>query len=145
MCAINEGVCLLILIAAAVKDIRKREISVSMLVAAGVGSVLYQCAMRQMNWKLIIGGVLVGIMFLIFSRVSGEGIGYGDSLAILVLGIYIGFWNILTVLCTSFFLLLCVMIPVLWKKRMSRKYTLPFLPFLAGGYFLLLLMGGTVK
>jgi len=46
------------------------------------------------------------------------------------------------VLSVTFFLLVCVSVPVLCIEKMSRKYTLPFLPFLAGGYVCFLLMGG---
>lgn len=145
MWAMSEIICLLSLAVISVRDIQTRKVSVYLLLAAGVSSVVYQVCMGKMEWQLVLAGAAVGIGFLIISKLSDEGIGYGDSLAIMILGIYLGLWNLLLVLAAAFFLLLCVMIPVLWRKRMSRKCALPFFPFLTGGYLCFLLMGGRIS
>ena len=145
MWKISEIVSLGILSTLAVSDIRKREIPVYAVWCSGILSAIYYLTGERKSMWLLAGGVLVGICFLIISRITREGIGYGDSLAILVLGSFLGFWNILTVMAFTFFLMLCVLIPVLWKKKMSRTYTLPFLPFLAAGYLCFLIAGGGVN
>lgn len=65
--------------------------------------------------KLSVAGGLSGILFLWISKITNEAIGYGDSLAILILGIYLGIWGLLEVLMTAFFILgiiglICVVI-----------------------------------
>lgn len=140
MWKISEAICLLILLLLSVTDIRMRKVSVYILAAAGIGSILYQLLVGKMNLWLLTGGCLTGIAFVLLSKITDEGIGYGDSIGILVLGIFLGFWRMLTVISTAFFLLLCVLIPVMWKKRMSRKAALPFYPFLTGGYLCLMIM-----
>ena len=142
MWTIDKGICLLFLIVVAARDIQVKRISVYALITGGLLSVIYQVVEGKMDMLLILGGVLTGGMFLLISRVTREGVGYGDSFLILILGIYLGFYQLLIVLSMAFFLLLCVALPVLWFKKMSRKYTLPFLPFLAGGYLCLILTGG---
>ena len=74
--------------------------------------------------------------------VGGRWIGYGDSLAILILGIYLGIWGLLEVLMTAFFILgiiglICVVI-----KRKKKGLAFPFYPFLTVGYLLGVCIGG---
>lgn len=143
MCTIEEIICLVIMVFIAIKDIKTREVSVLVLVAAGVAGISYHLIAQELDWWLIIAGAIVGGCFLIIGKITKEKIGYGDGLVISLLGLFVGFWNILVILSITFFLLLCVSIPVMCKKKMSKNYTLPFLPFLAGGYFCFLIMGGS--
>lgn len=70
----------------------------------------------------------VGILFLLISKVTEEGFGYGDSLAILILGIYLGFWGLIGVLSGAFLLLvMAVSSDAMYEKDEQEKYT-SFLP-----------------
>lgn len=142
MWPVSEWICLCIMLFVSVGDVKDRKISVYILLMSAAASILYHCVKQDMNIWNIAGGALIGGGFLFVSRITEEGIGYGDSLSILVLGIYLGFWKILMVLSLTFFLILYVSVPLLCIKKMSRTYTLPFLPFLTGGYLFLLLTGG---
>ena len=42
----------------------------------------------------ICAGIGVGVLFLLVSKVTEEAIGYGDSVAIMILGGYLGFWKL---------------------------------------------------
>ena len=139
---IMEGCFLVFLIYVAVRDIQTRKITIVALSLGGMISIVEQLLIKRMDFLMVLGGVAIGVVCIIISKFTKEGVGYGDSLVILILGIYLGFYDLLIVLSTTFFLLLCVSIPVLCIRRMSRTYALPFLPFLTCGYILLLLMGG---
>ena len=139
MCEIS---CLLFLITASVKDIQTRKVSVLLLAAAGLLGVIYQIYSGEMSLIEILGGAAVGGIFLLISKVTREGLGYGDSIGIGILGIYLGFLRVLTVISITFFLLLCMSIPILWKKKLSKRYGLPFYPFLTAGYLCLIWMEG---
>ena len=139
---IMEGCFLLFLIVIAVRDIQTRKITTAALILGGLISIAEQLLIKRMDFLMVLGGAAIGVVCIIISKVTKEGVGYGDSLVILILGIYLGFYNLLIVLSTTFFLLLCVSIPALCFRRMSRTYALPFLPFLTCGYILVLLMGG---
>lgn len=142
MWTISNIICLLYLLLLSAKDIKIHKVSVLMLIIAGAGCIGYQICARKMNIGLIIGGILVGVLFLIISKVTREGIGYGDSYGILILGMYLGIWEVLIVLSIAFFLLLFVAVSFFYRKRKSGKCALPFYPFLTCGYVGLLLMGG---
>lgn len=70
--------------------------------------------------------------------------GYGDSWAILILGIFLGLWGVLEVLAAAFLLLTLVSVVLLARKRMSRRLSVPFYPFLAAGYLISVWGGGYV-
>lgn len=133
---VSHMVCMGILIMASVIDIRQRNIPVGMLAAADTGALVYQAVFQKEDVILVAGGAAAGIVMLAVSRLTKEGIGYGDSLGILGLGIYLGLWGLLEVLAGAFFLLALGAAFVLAKKRMSRKSMLPFYPFLAVSYLL---------
>lgn len=126
--------CLGILIIVSVIDIKYRKIPVQVLAAMSAGAFLGQCLCRREDIILIAGGIATGAVFLLVSRVTEEGVGYGDSLGILSLGIYTGLWNLLEILAGAFFLLALCAVIVLVRKRMSRKHSLPFYPFLTAAY-----------
>ena len=137
-----EIACFLFLLFASVKDIQTRQVSVLLLIVAGLSSLIYQIHSGDMNWAMILGGAAVGGVFLLISKVTREELGYGDSIGILILGIFLGFLRVLTVISITFFLLLCISIPMLWRKKMSKKYALPFYPILTMGYLCMLWIEG---
>lgn len=130
----DQIVCLGILVIVSVIDIRYRKIPVKILAAMNAGAFIFQCLCQKEDIVLIVGGIAIGVAFLAISRATKEGVGYGDSLGILGLGIYLGLWKLFEVLAGAFFLLALCAIGVLIRKKMSRKIALPFYPFLTAAY-----------
>ena len=64
-----------------------------------------------------------------------EAIGYGDSVAIMILGGYLGFWKVVGVLATAFFTSGVCSVILAFRGRVK---TMPFFPFLTLGYILML-------
>ena len=82
---------------------------------------------------------MVGLLLLLISKCTKEAIGYGDSLMILLLGMYLGGMRVLLVLFWASFLAgICSLFLLLGRKR-KKKEALPFLPFLAVSYLGVLL------
>lgn len=84
------------------------------------------------------------MLFLIISRVTEEGMGYGDSWGILVFGIYLGLWELIEVLLTAFFILAVFSAAVFIRKKLRGGYAIPFYPFLTGGYLTVMFIEGGV-
>lgn len=140
MWELMDGVILLLITPLAVVDVRRQRIPVSYLIILAAGSILKQCTGRPEDVWLILGGAGIGCIFLILSKVTEEGLGYGDSLGILILGIGLGTWKLLEVLMATF-LLLFVWSMIIWCIRKKKNQRIPFYPFLVSGYFLVFFAG----
>lgn len=139
MWKVSQIICLGSLAGLSVTDVYYRKVPVEILVMGAAGTFIYQLCCRSISRWVLAGGIGVGVLFLLVSKVTREGIGYGDSLAILILGAYMGLWELLKVLSGTFVLLFAVSAAGLSMKKMSRRYTLPLFPFLTVGYLLGLL------
>ena len=105
-------VVLLILTGLSVSDIRNKKVSRRVLTLWGILTVIWKIVdfyrirvflekMEQTNVENLVGicaGIGVGVLFLLVSKVTEEAIGYGDSVAIMILGGYLGFWKVVGVL-----------------------------------------------
>lgn len=140
MWAIDQWICFASLSGLAWIDVKKKEIPVLGIVGGFIASVGYQLFTRKVDIWLVIGGALLGGGFLLLSWITKEGIGYGDSLGILILGIYLGMWKLAELLSAAFFLLFFAAMVLFFKKKNSAKYGIPFYPFLAAAYLGTLLM-----
>lgn len=141
MWKVSQIICIGALAGMSVSDMIFRKVPEGMLVTAGVGALLYQCMFRTADGWLVLAGAGVGGCFLLLSKVTKEGIGYGDNWGILILGIYLGVWNLLGLLLGAFVLLLPAGMILFMTGRCKRRTSLPFYPFLTGGYILVLLTG----
>lgn len=83
----------------------------------------------------ICAGIGVGVLFLLVSKVTEEAIGYGDSVAIMILGGYLGFWKVVGALAVAFFTSGVCSVILAFRGRVK---TMPFFPFLTLGYILML-------
>ena len=93
-------------------------------------------------WELCLFGAAAGCIFLMISKMTRESFGYGDSLLILLLGVVVGFWNLISLLAIAFFLSAVVSAAALVFGKFHRKTTVPFVPFLGIGYFFVRVLGG---
>lgn len=125
-----------------VMDYKIRKVPGDVLIICLAGSIIYQAVTKTVDWRLSVAGGLVGILFLGISRYTRESIGYGDSLAILILGIYLGIWGLLAVLVTTFFILAVIALMSIVIRRKKKNLTFPFYPFLTVGYLLGICAGG---
>lgn len=115
-------------------DLIKRELSVVYLISGTIFAMFYQIFNHKKMWYVSVGGVVIGILFLLLSKYTEEQIGYGDSWMILNLGIYLGIWKLVCLLGVVFgfsFLFSCAGILC---RKLTRHTRIPFYPFLMAGY-----------
>ena len=145
MCELSQGICIAYLSMLSVLDMRFRKVPVWLLVVGGIAGTGHQI------WKWVKGdsvsivligvGAIVGILFLGVSKITGQALGYGDGIIILILGICLGFWDLSIVLMIAFFIASVMAIALIVVKKGKRKRTMPFVPFLCIGYIVFVLMG----
>ena len=127
--------CLCFLAVCAYWDIRRRTLPVVLLGEGTFLSVLYVVCNDREYWYLHLAGAGVGLFFLLVSKITKEAIGYGDSVAIVILGGYLGVWKVVGVLAAAFFTSGVCSVILAFRRRVK---TMPFFPFLTLGYILML-------
>lgn len=140
VCKIIVGLFLIVL---SVLDIKDREFPVLLLLLLFAFLIGGQCIQPFRAWSDCLMGVLPGALLVLFHYLTRGGIGLGDGLLIGILGLFLGFWENLSLLFFSLLLEavfaggLCVK-RKLAGKAFERNLTLPFVPFITCGYVLLL-------
>ena len=122
------------MIVLAVMDIRWKKLSLMILLSGTVPLAAGFLCDREIHIILLAAGAAVGVIFLIISRVTEDSFGYGDSILIMILGGFLGFWNILSLLTAAFSMAALFSIFMLIRKRFHRKSAFPFVPFLTAAY-----------
>lgn len=130
---ISAVLCLL-----AAQDIRKKEISVRIMLLLGVLCLTGCLFLPQKNLWSMAGGVAAGLCMIGISLLSQGQIGMGDGIVITLLGALLGGRGCLVMLCTASCIMAVVSIGVLLCKKGGRQTTLPFVPALLGGYIMTL-------
>lgn len=142
MWKLSQVLCCGYLCALSILDIRSRKLPIWMLLFGLTAVFVYQIIVGEVPAALSLSGAVVGIVFLIVSRITGEAFGYGDSILILILGIYLGLWNLLCLLMAAFSMAAGFSVVMLAIRHFRRKTVVPFVPFLCAGYLVTLLTGG---
>lgn len=117
-----------------VMDIRHQRLNLIFLLSGFIPVIAGWLCGNGIHPLLLFTGAGVGAVFLLASRVTGESFGYGDSILILIMGSFLGFWNILSLLTAAFLLAAVFSVIMLIRKRFSRKTAFPFVPFLMIAY-----------
>ena len=113
----------------AAQDIKYQKISTEYLLAGSCAAILYRALFGRMHWSVWVAGLGCGIVFLMISKWSQEGIGYGDSWMILNMGIFLGIWNLLGMLMLAFLVAAMAAGAGLWSGKWKRTTRMSFYPF----------------
>lgn len=122
------------------QDLRRKKIENRYLWIGGIGGLVFRgiglaagtVTIREWSYALI-----PGILLLVIAKVTNEKIGYGDGLVFFVLGNFFMLLEIWMILQTAIFLGMIFSLILLCSKRVSKKYQIPFLPFLWISHMLL--------
>lgn len=134
MWKVAEAVVLLFLGAAAIWDLRMRCVPIGYLLFGTAAVIVLQIGLGRVEWYLCGFGAMFGGIFLLISKCSDEGIGYGDSWMIFNLGIFLGVWRLTAVLFLAFLGVTVAAAFGVASGKYNRKSRIPFLPFLLVGY-----------
>jgi len=126
-------------------DIRRGELPAVLLAAGGTAGLLLRITDLAAGTALSVlaaaylPGLAAGGLLLAAARISREAVGYGDGICFCLLAFWLPWEELYTLLFTA--LVLCAL-PGLAAGliRGRRLKALPFLPFVAGAYLVLLLL-----
>ncbi|MBO4421423.1 MAG: prepilin peptidase [Lachnospiraceae bacterium] len=120
------------------EDLLKKSVPVALL-AAGVlfipAGLLTEGA-ESISVADNILGLIPGAMLLVISFVSRGQIGVGDGGLVMMLGASLGIETVIRILTAALLLITVFSGIMLVMRKLKRKSTLPFIPFLFAGYIL---------
>lgn len=120
------------------EDILKKSVPVALL-AAGVLYIpagLIAEGAESFSFLDNILGLIPGAVLLIISFVSRGQIGIGDGCLVMMLGASLGIETVIRILTAALLLITVFSGVMLAMRKLKRKSTLPFIPFLFAGYIL---------
>ncbi len=121
------------LLVLALFDLKDREIP-WIPVAIG-GCILLGVRLWQgSSWLDIGAGILPGMALLLLSRLTKGGVGEGDGIVLMVLGVGIGVAKTIAVFSGALFFCAVAAVITVLVRHGGFKTELPFLPFLFLGY-----------
>ncbi len=135
---IGEIVLLGALFAAAWMDYRKKELPLVFILSIVAAGFVFQVIVQRLGiWDILLGG-LIGALFLGIGKITKQSFGYGDGLMLIATGIFLGFERNVFLIMLGLFVAAVFSIGLLIFRKKGKKDEIPFMPFLFGGYVLLL-------
>ena len=128
-------ICLIIILGViCVFDIKRKKIPVYMLIILAAAGIISNFTIGEFDIEKRIIAMLPGMILLIVSMITKQQIGYGDSLIILIMGLYIDIDDILSIVLSSFLLssIAAIILMTIFKKK--KNFEMAFSPFLLIGY-----------
>lgn len=125
-------------------DYRTKKINIPILIVGALAGLTSLFIFNEFSiWKVVLG-LLEGLLAIGLSYVTREGIGYGDGLIIGVTGLILGWKTNLIVILMGVFICSITSIILLITRRADRKKRIPFVPFLAVSFLLVMFTGGKI-
>ena len=138
---INEyaGECLALLFLAwfSAEDIRNRKLSLAELMGSLLPGMIYLTVIGGWSDGKLLYRMLPGLFLFMLAYLTSEQVGYGDGLAVLILGCFLGAGKCAAV-CGIAFVLSGLF--ATGKICLKKKEPIPFLPFLLGALEVVLLV-----
>lgn len=135
---ISKILLLFALGAAAILDMKTREIPVVLAAGAFAGGLTLQLIIGKLVFYEILLGCLVGLALVGISILSHQAVGLGDGLMFIASGAFLGLTDNLFLLLISLGLSSLAAVALLIILKLKGKARVPFLPFVLCGYICLL-------
>lgn len=120
-------------------DIKTKKISLKICLIFLLLGFLINIFLLKTTVSILLYNLIPGICLLFFSILTKGSIGCGDALILIIMSFYMRFPSILIILFLSLLSASAFSI-ILIIKKYSRKYSLPFAPFITFGYTIFLLL-----
>ena len=125
-----------VLALAAVRDIRKKAVTAGLILICALTSVLDVILLLCTDGTTLAAAgisLIPGVIMLLISKVTGQGLGYGDGLMALCVAPALGIQKAALGLILAVFLCGILSMFLLVLKKAKGKTKIPFLPFMAVG------------
>lgn len=116
-----------------IQDIKEKRVSVKVFVLSGILFLIMSLLFDKISIEQRMYNMLPGMIAFLLAFLTKEQIGYGDALCLIVLGNIMCSDVLWGAVLGGLMLLSMCSILLLAGKKVNRKTTLPFLPFLSAG------------
>lgn len=116
------------------EDIRNRNLELNRLLIFLILGLFLKIFWLHESIVDVISGMSVGLVFLLFSYISGEVIGYGDGMVILVTGVFCGIKRTVITVCIAFLFISVSAMFLFMRKGFFYKKEVPFVPCILAGF-----------
>lgn len=123
-------------------DIRTRRLPMVLIIIGGLSGILYQLLVNGMDGIGQFNGMIVGILMLVTSFIVKTGIGLGDGILFLILGMFYPLYSVLELLMKASVMAGVFGLLLIWRRKGNWKMELPFVPFVFIQYVLLQFVNG---
>lgn len=127
----------LYLFSMSVYDVKRREIHIGFSLLTAVLLFIGQLIrifQGGLSWYSLFGGMIPGCFLIWLSWFSKGQVGTGDGIVFVISGIFLGFLETGILLFVSLLFAASGGGIMVFRKKMGRKDTLPFVPFIFAGY-----------
>jgi leader peptidase (prepilin peptidase)/N-methyltransferase len=100
--------------------------------------------LQYLVYSLITTFVASGLFFLIFWISKEKAMGFGDVELVILMGVLLGFPNVLVALFLAFFFGAIIGLILLFLQKKGLKSEIPFGPFLIAGTFIAMIWGSQI-
>lgn len=115
-------------------DYRKKSISAVCSIIMLVGMAACVMIYGYTDWKNLLCGMLPGAAVVILSIISGQAVGSGDGMILMVIGAVRGAYEAVMVLMFAGLAASVIMLVLLMARKVKKKSTIAFIPYLLAGY-----------
>lgn len=129
----------LFLVCMSVSDLKSHTVPVWPIPLFALMSAAAHLILRDLPAADLLAGMLPGLFFLILAVIYSTSVGVGDALVVTVCGLAVGFAAEFCALVTALILCAGYAAAALIRKKMTRRDSLAFLPFLTAGHVLILI------
>ena len=131
----NKIFITLYLFLASVFDIKSRKIPLILITIFSILEIIISLFFLENFYFLF--GLIPGLIMIIISYITNNSFGYADAFLIFSLGFTLSFYEVFHILLLGLFFASIIGCLFLLKKK-SKKYKLPFSPFLLLAWLVLL-------
>ena len=140
---ITNALLFIILMITSIQDLRKKKVSLSLLGVSFLSTLVTLGLQEGMLFNMNhLWGSCIGICLCLISILTRGAIGWGDGLVFVIIGFGLGFSHTLNILFVSLFLSALFSIGLVVIKKVSKKTTIPFIPFVFLGFMGVMLSHG---
>lgn len=126
---IKEIVLVVGLTIMSIEDIRRKEIRRIWLIGLGMAGIVIAIVAGDIDGTQYLFRLVPGIVCFLVAWVTGEQIGFGDAFLIFIMGLYCNVTELINVCMFALILVGIVSVFLMTVAKKSKKYELPFIPF----------------